>query len=653
MSAEMTNNPPAPRTASTRRRGERVELLVLHADPRPAEQALASFTREGSHAAPHYYISAAGAITRLVDERLAAHHSGLANWRQRRRNIDRISIGITLEGHRGATFSAEAATALDWLASELARRYGLDGSAVMRWLPPEKPGKAGTLEHVYLSAFLPADVAPSGPLVLGEPAEPAVVLGVMDDPAAAGRLWAALMAESYKRRGGIDFQVNWAFHLQAAHDNLGSPLAPSAPEARRFNANGQPINYQVFARDTLYNVGTNWSAVQTLSALTTTPPADGSLGFQLLKRSYEDSQAASPQPLTGAAGLNLGQAMPQRALKDRLGTPLSGNYRANVAGGAYAVQVFAGDTLFTPIAPDGQTTNWGVVKRLSDEPPGALREALWVETYKISGGSYQPAAPLQQAAAAAKLGAPLSDVFRLDFEGQPLDVQVFALDTVYAAPGGAPARLSDLPKPAAVTNWKAANPATPAPALTVDVSKLNISQPGGNRGGADWPAPSGFRFLEPAERESKFGRYAYRVNADRTVTITDGWEAANIISVPTPQLARFGKPTQRFHKLAAPQLQALLAAWEQAGLLDRILTWDGTYFPRLMRKLDKLSAHAYGSAFDINASLNGQGVIPPLTGNRGCVRELVSLANQLGFYWGGHFGGAFVDGMHFEIAVLK
>jgi hypothetical protein len=38
-------------------------------------------------------------------------------------------------------------------------------------------------------------------------------------------------------------------------------------------------------------------------------------------------------------------------------------------------------------------------------------------------------------------------------------------------------------------------------------------------------------------------------------------------------------------------------------------------------------------------------------GARGCLRELVEIANGLGFYWGGHFSGR-PDGMHFELAEL-
>ena len=33
---------------------------------------------------------------------------------------------------------------------------------------------------------------------------------------------------------------------------------------------------------------------------------------------------------------------------------------------------------------------------------------------------------------------------------------------------------------------------------------------------------------------------------------------------------------------------------------------------------------------------------------KGCVRELIRMANESGFYWGGHFNR--LDGVHFEVA---
>jgi hypothetical protein len=71
--------------------------------------------------------------------------------------------------------------------------------------------------------------------------------------------------------------------------------------------------------------------------------------------------------------------------------------------------------------------------------------------------------------------------------------------------------------------------------------------------------------------------------------------------------------------------------------------------PRFIRGSHSvLSNHAYGTAFDINAPWNALGVRPALVGKPGSVRELVPLAAEHGFAWGGHFRTR-PDGMHFEL----
>lgn len=49
-----------------------------------------------------------------------------------------------------------------------------------------------------------------------------------------------------------------------------------------------------------------------------------------------------------------------------LGTPVDESRVIDVGGKRFAVQVFALDTLYTPIAPDEAETNWGDVRRLSE-----------------------------------------------------------------------------------------------------------------------------------------------------------------------------------------------------------------------------------------------------------------------------------------------
>lgn len=166
-----------------------------------------------------------------------------------------------------------------------------------------------------------------------------------------------------------------------------------------------------------------------------------------------------------------------------------------------------------------------------------------------------------------------------------------------------------------------------------------------------WPPRPSFGPLSGAERSRLFGTFAYQSTPTpgnpEAITITDGWAAKNIINAKGP----FGKMTA-FHRAAAPQFEALFAAWEAAGLSSLILTWGGSWVPRYVRgSRTYLSNHAWGTAFDINVAWNALGAQPALVGKTGSVRKLVALANEHGFYWGGHFADR-PDGMHFEVAFI-
>jgi peptidoglycan hydrolase-like protein with peptidoglycan-binding domain len=177
--------------------------------------------------------------------------------------------------------------------------------------------------------------------------------------------------------------------------------------------------------------------------------------------------------------------------------------------------------------------------------------------------------------------------------------------------------------------------------------------------GPNFPPPPDFDPLVGNNvRAAVFGRFAFVSSPlpdnPENITITDGWDRNNIVRVLIPELIGVrGAPRSgniQFHKLAATQLAALWAEWREAGLLDRVLSFEGSFVPRFIRgSRTTLSNHAFGSAFDINARFNGLGATPALTGNTGSVRELVAIANDHGFYWGGHFKNR-PDGMHFEIA---
>jgi hypothetical protein len=163
-------------------------------------------------------------------------------------------------------------------------------------------------------------------------------------------------------------------------------------------------------------------------------------------------------------------------------------------------------------------------------------------------------------------------------------------------------------------------------------------------------------------RQKHFGKFEFKPaptssNTER-IRILGDWEDQNIKTVFIPQLkgiSVFGQRSSgkmRFHQAAEEQLEAMWAAWEEAGVVNCVLTYEGSYNPRFIRgSRTRLSNHAFGSAFDINAKWNRLGTIPTAAGREGSVLELVDIANEHGFFWGGHFKGR-PDGMHFEIAKL-
>lgn len=173
------------------------------------------------------------------------------------------------------------------------------------------------------------------------------------------------------------------------------------------------------------------------------------------------------------------------------------------------------------------------------------------------------------------------------------------------------------------------------------------------------PEPDFAPLTSAEERQRRFGPLHFepapRPDNPEAIRIVNSWEADNIVAVTIPQLAgveglhKAGRV--RFHRKAAAQLLALWAAWDKRGLLARVRTYAGAYAPRFIRgSRTVLSNHAFGTAFDVNAAWNPLGAQPALDGMPGCLLDLVPVANEFGFYWGGHFTRR--DGMHFEVAKL-
>lgn len=127
------------------------------------------------------------------------------------------------------------------------------------------------------------------------------------------------------------------------------------------------------------------------------------------------------------------------------------------------------------------------------------------------------------------------------------------------------------------------------------------------------------------------------------------WVKQNIGTAYIPQLVGVpGAPTNGgilLNRRLIEQVQHLFAVWEERGEAKLLLSYAGSWVTRFIRgRRDKLSNHAFGSAFDINAAWNGYRRQPALVGSRGSVRTMVMPAFELGMYWGGWYN----DGMHFE-----
>jgi len=181
--------------------------------------------------------------------------------------------------------------------------------------------------------------------------------------------------------------------------------------------------------------------------------------------------------------------------------------------------------------------------------------------------------------------------------------------------------------------------------------------------GPNWPpVPKDVKAASLAVRQKLFGAFEFKpapiAGNPEAIKILGSWTKENITRVTVPQLKGVrGAHAQGYvywHKAAEAQLVALFQAWEKAGLSHLVLTWAGSWVPRFVRgSRTSLSNHAWGTAFDINVPWNGLRRTPALAGQKGSVRELVPLATQLGFYWGGWgWNTGRLDGMHFEVSRL-
>ena len=612
----------------------------------------------GTDMLPHYFIDRLGTISRLVAEDRAGRGLGTAAYQGFAQQIDAIAVSVLLQKRTTAGYDGPLLRSLDALLHDLLVRNGLGPTDVVR-IKPVPNGVAQVTPYVFPLAPQSSRVTvgpPETTLPLGTAeftVDSGLILGAAAPAVNPSDLWRFLYGETYKLRGGL-LHFEWSFTIFAAAKGLGAPVGPNPTPITA--ADGTRYNYQPFARDTVYNIGTDYGNVRRLSDLLgpgSVIPASGP-ARDLLDASFRaalDASVSRGVTLTGKQTVNPGWKFHQVARNTGIGPALSGNYLTTDK--RYIVQVFAGDTLFTP---SSQQTGCSRLSQIGADNPAY--GPVWAETYKVAPAPYAPTSPFQQMAAQLHLGAPLSAAYDTNYSGSAYRVQVFALDTLYQGSDGVIRRMGDLPLPDAI-RWP---PPGPKPGrLTINVGAPKAGDP-------NWPPPPPFTFLaaKAGAVEAALGHIDWTRNpasADKdAITIINGWDANNLVIVDIPQLRAFrlaGYGKLRFHKKAAAQLQQLFADWEAAGLLRLILSFDGAYTPRTIRSpvpgqvTNTLSNHAYGTAFDINAAQNPFTGQPALVGQPGSLRELVPAAYANGFYWGGHFtyGGGGHDGMHFEWAV--
>lgn len=185
-----------------------------------------------------------------------------------------------------------------------------------------------------------------------------------------------------------------------------------------------------------------------------------------------------------------------------------------------------------------------------------------------------------------------------------------------------------------------------AAALATAAPQLRAARPAPAKRRPGWPEQGRARLSE-AERTARFG---------------EPGQETEIVAVMIPELVGIpGAPDNglvRAHRLAAPLLAEVFAAWRREGLLAWVLSFNGSYQARRQRAKAGAppddaaerpwSGHAFGIAFDINADWNLVGLPPAGPEERGSVLRLVETAERCGFWWGGFDAGR-PDGSHFEV----
>ncbi len=158
--------------------------------------------------------------------------------------------------------------------------------------------------------------------------------------------------------------------------------------------------------------------------------------------------------------------------------------------------------------------------------------------------------------------------------------------------------------------------------------------------------------LGMAQTKAALGEFAYRVNANGSVSLDDAWRSRYITTGGVGGLSL----QTGCHSTVRVALKAAMDEVAARGLTGTINFVDanragGCFLARFNRltpdsSLGFLSRHSWGMAVDTNTVGSCQGCAPPDFATRpgGC--QTVQIFRKHGFAWGGNF--LTPDGMHFE-----
>jgi D-alanyl-D-alanine carboxypeptidase len=126
------------------------------------------------------------------------------------------------------------------------------------------------------------------------------------------------------------------------------------------------------------------------------------------------------------------------------------------------------------------------------------------------------------------------------------------------------------------------------------------------------------------------------------------WQADFLQQMPLPFPVRLSWDLSRTithiscHRRLMGILFSVLTDIQQCGLQEKITSFGGCFAFRPQRTGNKLSAHSWGIAIDLNPETNPQGSAGNMAGG------LIEIFCQAGFEWGGDWPAKTRDPMHFQ-----